>query len=56
MHYTKYAYRRLKLFIAEMLVLGLAERGHSIGYATDVCVIAKSIRAFRETYYPQKPR
>lgn len=53
---TKYAWRRLKLLLAEGLVLSVAKRGYGAKYANDVLCTAQAIEEFREDYYPAPER
>lgn len=47
-------WRRIKLMIAEGLVLGVAGHGMGFHHAEEVIRIAREIRKFRERYYPEQ--
>jgi hypothetical protein len=49
---TTYAWRRLKLLLAELLVVRTAKGDHSIGYRDRLTDAANAIQEFREMYYP----
>jgi hypothetical protein len=50
--YTSIKWRRLKLLIAENIVLGLAKGDHTYGFKDSLLEAANAIRDFRERYYP----
>lgn len=53
---TTFAWRRMKLLIAELLILSVYKGEHSIVYAADVFEAAGKIREFRDHYYPRGAR
>lgn len=52
---TTRAWRRLKLLIAELLVLSLVKGDHSHGYTANLFEAADAIKEFRKIYYPRAP-
>jgi hypothetical protein len=49
---TRYAWRRMKLLLAELLVVSTAKGDHSYGYIDRLTEATEAIRGYRETYYP----
>lgn len=54
--HATHAWRRLKLLLAEVLVLSTAKGDHSIVYMDRVIDAADSIKEFREMHYPRHYR
>lgn len=52
--YTSIAWRRLKLNLAESLILSLAKGDHTYGFRDRLLDAANAVRDFRERYYPRK--
>lgn len=51
---TTKAWRRLKLLVAELLVVSTAKGDHSMGYRDRLADAANAIEEFREMYYSGK--
>lgn len=54
--HTTYAWRRLKLVLAEWLVVTTAKGDHGPSYLARVMEAADAIREYRELYYPHPNR
>lgn len=52
---TAYAWRRIKLLWAELLVVSVCKGDHSLGYLERMKDAADAIKEFREMYYPKPP-
>ena len=50
---TAYAWRRLKLLWAELLVVSVCKGDHTLGYYDRLQDAQEAIREFRELYYPE---
>lgn len=53
---TTHSWRRLKLNLAQVLVIGLVKGDHSIGFRKRLCDIYDEIDEFKEIYYPARRR
>lgn len=51
---TRRAWRRMKLLIAELLVVSMSKGDHSLGYLDRLDDAAGAISEFREIYYAKK--